>query len=192
MTASTRLHWLAGSDEQLRQPVLRVVAAVVDAGGAVSWARGATSKELEDWYDDRLADVATGRCRLALALDAAGTVQALGRWQWMTAPVRRHGALIAQVMAHPDARGQGLARLVVGALVDDARAAGVEQLVLEVRGNNHGAESLYRSLGFREVGVLPDAIAVGEHRFDLVTYQLGLGLPPGALRHGRRPEGPGA
>jgi len=187
------VRWLEGAIEAAeRGQVLRVVTAVVAAGGAVGWAQGATPAELEAWLDERLADASAGGCRHAAAADAAGVVQAVGRWQWLTPQVRRRGAVVAQVMVHPSARGQGLARRVVTALVGDARSAGVEQLVLEVRGNNHGAEALYRSLGFREAGVLADAVAVGAERFDLVSYQLLLALPDGVTRHGRRREGPGA
>ena len=48
-------------------------------------------------------------------------------------------AVIAKVMAHPDARGLGLGRRVVSALVDNARDTDLELLTLGVRGNNHGA-----------------------------------------------------
>jgi L-amino acid N-acyltransferase YncA len=78
------------------------------------------------------------------------------------------------------------------AIIADARAVGVESLVLDVRGNNHGAEAMHRSLGFLEAGVLADDIAVGDDRFDLVTYQLPLALAAGVRRHGRRREGLGA
>jgi hypothetical protein len=70
--------------------------------------------------------------------------------------------------------------------------AGVEQLLCDVRGNNHAAVALYLSLGFREYGRLPDFLAVGAHRFDRVRLYLPLQMPPGVVRHGSRPEGPGA
>ena len=96
-------------------------------------------------------------------------------------------------MVHPDGRGQGLARLLVGALVDDARAHRVETLTLDVRGNNHAAMVLYESFGFEVSGRLPDFVAVGDERWDRVLYRLDLrtGDYP-VRRHGMRPVGPGA
>jgi hypothetical protein len=67
-----------------------------------------------------------------------------------------------------------------------------ETLILDVRGNNHGALRLYESFGFQEYGRLPDFIAVGHHRFDRVLLRKELSRPAGVLRHGDRAEGPGA
>ena len=92
----------------------------------------------------------------------------------------------------PTRRGEGLGRLVTETLVEDARAAGAESVTLGVRGNNHAAEALYRSLGFVETGVQTATIAVGNHRFDGVDYQLSFGPRPELIYHDRRSEGPGA
>ena len=43
-------------------------------------------------------------------------------------------------------------------LVAQARAAGVETLTLQCRGNNHGAIRLYQRLGFTEYGRLADFV----------------------------------
>jgi ribosomal protein S18 acetylase RimI-like enzyme len=95
-------------------------------------------------------------------------------------------------MVHRGARGLGLGRRVTSALVESAREAGIEQLLCDVRGNNHAAIALYRTLGIQEYGRLPDFLAVGEHRFDRVRMFLPLQMDPTAIRHGSRPEGPGA
>jgi ribosomal protein S18 acetylase RimI-like enzyme len=186
------VRWLGADDRDLAAGVRRIVLDVVGKGGAIGWPDGATAGEVDAWFADRLADAAAGRCRFALARDDSGVLQALGRWVRNPNAVWRHNATISQVMTHSDARGRGLARAVMEALIADARAAGIESLVLNVRGNNHGAERLYRSLGFREVGVLRDYVAVGAHRFDLVDYQLILGQPADIVRHGRTAGGPGS
>ena len=48
----------------------------------------------------------------------------------------------------PRARGTGLGRRLLAELVDRARAAGAERLVLEVRADNVAARGLYDSAGF--------------------------------------------
>jgi ribosomal protein S18 acetylase RimI-like enzyme len=78
------------------------------------------------------------------------------------------------------------------ALIDDAQAAGVENLVLDVRGNNHGAMGLYEAMGFEVTGRRPSFIADGVDRYDSVLYLRRLGLPPGVIQHGGRAEGVGA
>ncbi len=68
----------------------------------------------------------------------------------------------------------GLGRALTGALVEDARAASIEVLTLDARGDNERALGLYRSLGFSEYGRLPDFVAVGARRYDKVLYLLDL------------------
>ena len=48
----------------------------------------------------------------------------------------------------PPARGQGLARTVLTALVDRARDLGAERMLLEVAGDNRPAIGLYEAHGF--------------------------------------------
>ena len=51
------------------------------------------------------------------------------------------------------ARRQGLARALVSAALDAARAAGATAAFLEVAVDNDAAAALYASLGFRRAGV---------------------------------------
>jgi len=120
-------------------------------------------------------------------------VAALGRWTRYAKDTVAVNAEVLQVMVHPDARGRGLARRLVAALVEDARAKRVETLTLDVRGNNHAAMALYESLGFEVYGRLPDFVAVGDERWDRVLYRLDLRTADWPLRrHGTRPVGAGA
>jgi ribosomal protein S18 acetylase RimI-like enzyme len=60
----------------------------------------------------------------------------------------------------PEARGRGLARLVLAALEDDARAAGRTRMVLETGTEQPEAISLYHSSGYRLCAKF------GHYRFD--------------------------
>lgn len=194
--ADVELRWgdAAASDESLADELHRVVAAVAALGGAVGWLHVPDRAEVRRWYDGVLASGA----RVALTR-RAGRLEALGLWQRYDAAVLARNAEVRKLMVHPDARGGGLARRTLLALVADARRAGIETLVLQVRGNNHGAMALYEAVGFEVAGRLPDFIAVGDERFDGVTYRLDLRGDPEApdagrrlQRHGGRREGPGA
>ena len=52
-------------------------------------------------------------------------------------------------------RGKGLGRVLFTELLDEARRRGVHEVFLEVRADNPGAEGLYRSEGFEEIGRRP-------------------------------------
>jgi len=116
----------------------------------------------------------------------------MGTWRREKPVVFKHTGVIGKVMAHPSARGLGLGRQVVSALVEAARRTDLELLTLGVRGNNHGTIQLYEELGFRECGRLPNRIVVGDDRFDDVTMMLPLGFPPHVRLRGAEPGGPGS
>ena len=181
------MDWLTDPDETAYAEVSRLISAVAALGGAVGWLTVPDRAETDAWLDTVLKHGArVGVVRVD------GRIEALGMWSRFGAKVLERNAEIRKVMTHPDVRGRGLARRLVVALVEDARAAGVETVVLDVRGNNHAAIRMYESLGFETYGRLPDFIAVGDDRFDRVLLRRTLGRPPGIVRYGGRPEGPGS
>lgn len=186
------LSWLDPAAPPAPDQVHRVLAAVLELGGAVGWVTVPDRAESDRWLADRVAEVAAGRSRVVLA-STGGQLAGLGRWSWYASPAVAVNADIRQVMVHPRSRGQGLARALVAALVEDARERGVETLTLDVRGNNHAAMALYETVGFQVAGRLPDFVAVGDERWDRVLYRLDLRSADASVRrHGARPVGPGA
>jgi ribosomal protein S18 acetylase RimI-like enzyme len=184
------ISWL-GPDLPYRA-VHRVVDAVMRQGGAVGWVTVPDRAESDAWLAGIAEEVAAGRTRCAL-VSVAGVVQGIGRWTWYAKPAVAVNAEILQLMVHPAARGQGLAGVLLDALVAEARVAGVETLTLDVRGNNHGAMRLYEDRGFEVSGRYPDFVAVGDERWDRVLYRLDLRTAAWPVRrHGGRPVGPGS
>ncbi len=180
------------ADDVLREEVHRVVHAVVELGGAVGFLRPPGRDETDPFLDGVLADVRHGRAALVVAR-VDGVAQAMGLWKRASAQVFAHSAEIGKVMAHPSARGLGLGRRVVEALIAGARAAGMETLTLSARGNNHGAIELYEELGFRVWGRLPNVVEVGLERFDQVRMYLDLGTrDPRVVLRGSAPGGAGS
>ena len=60
--------------------------------------------------------------------------------------------IVLHVLAvHPDHRGKGLARRLVGNVIEMERAAGKKALRLDVIENNTTAEKLYQKLGFQYI-----------------------------------------
>lgn len=184
------LWWPTTVDEQLLAAMHRIAAATAALGGAVGWLSEPGRAETDPWVTALVEEVAAGDAGLCLAV-VDGVAQATGSWRRERAAVMRRRAEVTKVMAHPDGRGLGLGRIVVGALVADARRSDVEVLHLGVRGNNHLAIAIYEAEGFREWGRLPDSIAVGDLRFDEVRMYQRLSTPPGVRPLGSAPGGPG-
>ena len=63
------------------------------------------------------------------------------------------GTQIVSVVVSPSARRRGLGRLLVDAVLDAARGAGMRVALLEVRRANAAAIALYERAGFRSYGV---------------------------------------
>ena len=57
------------------------------------------------------------------------------------------------VAVHPDYRRRGVARMLVGSLVEALIKRGSHRLTLEVRASNEPAKRLYETLGFSQVGL---------------------------------------
>lgn len=93
-----------------------------------------------------------------------------------------HKALLVGMYVTPSARRSGVARSLVAAALDFARTmAELRQVKLAAEGTNLAALSLYRSFGFEEFGLEPDALYVDGAYYDEVHMVLFLEGP--ADRH---------
>jgi RimJ/RimL family protein N-acetyltransferase len=76
---------------------------------------------------------------------------------------QRHKGLVIGMYVTPVARGTGLGKRLLFALIEEARRIdGLEQLWLTVTHSNDAARNLYLRAGFVSFGVEPRAIKVGE------------------------------
>ena len=79
---------------------------------------------------------------------------------------------LLNVAVHPERRGLGHGRELVGAIVAEAEVAGVRVIFLEVRAGNVVARRLYRLLGFKDLGVRRGYYGPGQ---DAIVMELRLG-----------------
>lgn len=171
-------------DDGDRDGLVVLVQAVAELGGAVGFLEVPSAAEVDTWRTALHAD-------LLVAVD--GTVLGCGALREHSNPVMAKMAEITKVMTHPDARGRGVGEALMRRLVATARDRGKELLTLECRGNNHAAQRLYARSGFVVTGRRPDAIAVGDDRFDQVLMHCDLRSgTAGTRRFGSRREGPGS
>lgn len=61
-------------------------------------------------------------------------------------------AHITTIAVHSDCRGQGLGKMFMNTLINHARGHGATTMLLEVRPSNSSARTLYKNLGFRQIG----------------------------------------
>lgn len=73
----------------------------------------------------------------------------------LRAPRSQPQADIQTIGVAISARRQGLGRVLMLRLIDEARDRGATEVFLEVRADNPGAQSLYQSLGFEQLAVRP-------------------------------------
>ncbi|MGW2340255.1 GNAT family N-acetyltransferase [Streptomyces sp. NPDC001661] len=98
-----------------------------------------------------------------IAYDAAGTPLATGGWRGQEANDEGYAdgdAELKRMYVTPEARGLGLARRILAALEEDARAAGRTRMVLETGLKQPEAIALYTSSGYEPCAKF------GHYRFD--------------------------
>ncbi|MDZ5648774.1 N-acetyltransferase [Nitrospirillum sp. BR 11828] len=77
------------------------------------------------------------------------------------------GLRVYSLAVHPGQRGHGLAKALMQAALDHARATGHHWLSLEVHPENAAARALYDRLGFHQTSVEEDYYADGSSAFRL-------------------------
>lgn len=75
---------------------------------------------------------------------------------------------VKDLAVHPDARGRGLGRTLLGQALETLAASGAALVKLEVRTTNDAAIGLYRSEGFEPLRRIPRYYADGEDAFVMV------------------------
>jgi ribosomal protein S18 acetylase RimI-like enzyme len=150
-----------------------ILAELVSGGAALGWVEPPSRAEVARLLDHVVTAARAGDASLRAACLGRDMV-GLGYWLRYSRPTHRPHPDLEKLAVAPAAHGRGIGRALTAALVADARAAGIEVLTLDARGDNANALRLYRSLGFVEYGRLPDFVAVGEQRYDKVFCMLDL------------------
>jgi ribosomal protein S18 acetylase RimI-like enzyme len=151
----------------------RILADLVTGGAALGWVEPPSADEVAELLGHVVSSVRPGDAALRAAyLDRR--LVGLGYWLRYARPTHRPHADLEKVAVDAAAQGRGVGRALTVALISDARAAGIEVLTLDARGDNTKALHLYGSLGFTEYGRLPRFVAVGERRYDKVFSMLDL------------------
>ena len=83
-------------------------------------------------------------------------------------PKESHKGTLVGMYVRPQARNRGVGRRLVEAVIDVARARGIEMLQLAVVSDNEPARKLYAGLGFVEYGIEKKSLKQGGRYTDEV------------------------
>ncbi len=87
----------------------------------------------------------------------------------------RHRTLLWGMYVHPRARGGRVGDALMRFLIAEARAQGIEQMILTVAAENSRARRLYERWGFSVYGTEPRAIKLADGYMDELLMQCRLG-----------------
>ena len=141
----------------------------VDHGAGVNFMAGVTADETRAWWEDRRDGVSDGMVVPIVAFDDDGRVVGSTMLLYAWNPNSPHRGEISKVIVHSSARRRGLGRLLMEAAEERALADGRWLLTLDtVTGSD--ADAFYRSLGWHEVGIVPDFALMPDGTLTPTTY----------------------
>jgi ribosomal protein S18 acetylase RimI-like enzyme len=131
-----------------------VLRACVHAGASVSFILPFSQEDANAFWRNKVYPaVESGQCRVVVAR-SAGNIVGTVQLDLATPPNQPHRAEVRKLLVHPKARRQGIARALMLVVEEQARQAQRDLLTLDTTTGGF-AESLYRSLGYQTVGVIP-------------------------------------
>ena len=140
---------------------------------ALGWTEPPTTAEIRELLTE-LTQLEPQNAHCVMARSDA-VLAGMGYWRRYPRPTHHPHADLEKLAVAPEFAGKGIGRSLLRELIGGARSAGIEQLTLDFRGDNHTAERLYRSEGFREYGRLSDFVAPGDGcRLDKVMHVIDL------------------
>jgi ribosomal protein S18 acetylase RimI-like enzyme len=131
-----------------------VLREVVYAGAGVSFVVPFSLDEARAFWVDKVMPGVRARTRRVVVARSGSRIVGTVQLDLATPPNQRHRADVAKLLVHPIARRHGIARALMVTLESIAQAEARTLLTLDTWTGGH-AESLYRSLGYVSVGVIP-------------------------------------
>jgi L-amino acid N-acyltransferase YncA len=127
-----------------------------------------TASGIVEWMDEH---------ETVLVADDHGEIVGVAAFGWFRDAVKRPGYRFTvehTIHVREDQWGQGTGRVLMDALVEEARRRGKHTMIAAIDGDNEGSIQFHRRLGFVEVGRMPAVGAKFGRWLDLVLLQLRL------------------
>ncbi|MGC3993720.1 MAG: GNAT family N-acetyltransferase [Propionicimonas sp.] len=126
-----------------------------------------TPVEHAEWYATK-----AGHGHPVMVADDDGVVVGYSAYGPFRPKAGYAGTMEHSVYVHPNHQGKGIGRALLVAIIEAARADGVHALIGGLSADNEVSLALHRSLGFVEVGRLPEVGRKFDRWLDLVLLQL--------------------
>jgi acetyltransferase len=170
------MHQIERLSEEAARPILpKLVALLRDAvhgGSSVGFLPPLTFEAAAEYWLETLSEVAQGK-RILMVSREAGDVTGAVQLALATRQNGLHRAEVQKLLVHTGFRQRGVARALMGAVEESARAAGRTLLVLDTE-QGSVAEKLYEKCGYTRAGVIPRYAlnAAGSMISTVVFYKL--------------------
>lgn len=126
----------------------------VNHGASVNFLAPMSVDLAEEYWHKIAADLPSGTRLLLAALDGDHVVGSV-QLALATQPNGLHRAEVQKLFVHTSHRRQGIARLLMTAIDEEARAHNRTLLVLDTE-QGSGAETFYVQMGYERAGVIPN------------------------------------
>lgn len=144
------------------------------AGAAAAWED--ESVQPDEWFAQRIANTAL----FGGFLDDGKKLAGIAGLTIPAGSKMRHKGMLTGMYVAPAARGTGMSRALVEAVINHARRE-LDEVNLQVDPDNHSAIKLYLAAGFTQYGREPRVLKIdGKYRDALLMT---LPLHPAALEH---------
>jgi GNAT superfamily N-acetyltransferase len=131
-----------------------ILHAIVHVGAGVSFVLPYSLDDARGFWRDRVMPGVAGGTKRVLVAREHGRIVGTVQLELGMPPNQRHRAEVNKMLVHPGCQRRGIARALMVALEDVARAEGRSLLTLDTWTGSH-AERLYASLGYVTLGVIP-------------------------------------
>jgi ribosomal protein S18 acetylase RimI-like enzyme len=140
----------AGTLERLAQ----ILQACVHEGASIGFVMPFERNEARAYWLNRVAAPHAAGAKLVLIATLGGDVAGTAQLDLDSMPSKRHHAEVSKVLVDPRFRRAGVARALMQEIERRADKEGRWLLTLDTAGD--AAEALYRSLGYRLAGAIPN------------------------------------
>ena len=165
---------LNSSHEELEDfsfPFAKLLHEATQLGASMGFLETTPESVLLSYWENLLREVRCGTAKIIYALSDSRIVGVIAVALEQN-PNARHRAELKKLIVAESARGQGIATKLLDLAEMEARLSGRTLLVLDTE-TDSGADSLYRKLGWVEVGQIPNhsALPNGELRPTTLFYK---------------------
>lgn len=151
--------------------LLDFINSLVDEGVDISREERTTREAEADWLGKKLAAIEKGGT-VAIVAEVDGKVVANSDVEKRSGPMSHVGYLGIAVKS--GYRRIGLGAEIMKTLIDESKKMELKILVLDVFNSNRAAKSLYKKMGFKEVGRIPKGIRKKGKYIDFIRMTLEL------------------